>query len=83
MYPRGNLPVGAVYNTTEWSERAYNLAVELSYPGIDRDTLPDSEYLNTRLPIALQQICLGGYRLADLLTNIWGYDTKKEAEFLQ
>jgi len=57
---------------TIWTIDAFHLAIQYVYGGISVNQRPTDEYLTQGWALAAKQITLGGYRLADLLKQIYG-----------
>lgn len=55
-----------------WTIDAFHLAVTDVYGGIKENQRPSDEYLANGWKVAARQIALGGYRLADLLRQLYG-----------
>jgi hypothetical protein len=54
-----------------WTIDAFHLAVNEVYSGINEYERPSSEYLARGWQVAARQITLGGYRLSDLLKQLY------------
>lgn len=56
---------------SEWWEETYNLSVDEVYAGITINEWPSDEYVVSRLACAHRQLAKGGYRLANILEDIY------------
>jgi hypothetical protein len=54
-----------------WADEGYKLATEIVY-NIEQNTLPSDDYVQTARKIVHRQLAKGGYRLAQLLVDIFG-----------
>jgi len=62
-------------------KKLYDVAINFAYKGIKENDVPSEEYLNTRFEICRKYIALAGYRLADILKDIFsGKSNDKRAE---
>lgn len=55
----------------EMAKKGYEIGVNFGYKGIKENEVPSAEYLNTRAEICRKYIALAGYRLADMLKDIY------------
>jgi len=55
----------------KWSAESHEIARKRAYHGIEPDTTPANEYIATNTYYAQEQIVLAGYRLANLLKEIY------------
>lgn len=55
----------------DWAKASYELAVQHAYQGIDLGERPSHEYLQRSRQIAWMQMAKAGYRLADVLNEIF------------
>jgi S1/P1 Nuclease len=70
-YPPENLSEKDNMDILEWSKESYKLAIEVVYAGIEPGQVPSQQYLSRGKQAALRQIALAGYRLANLLEEIF------------
>lgn len=56
----------------QWSIESFHDAVNIVYAGITEGEKPSEEYLQLGIKTARMRIALAGYRLADLLNEIYG-----------
>lgn len=70
-YPRHHLSEVDNMNLADWSCESYRLAIDAAYGGIQPNAAPSSAYLLKGEQIALRQMALAGYRLANLLREIF------------
>lgn len=71
LFPQRALPESTNMNYTQWSEESYQIAIQVAYDGIELGKTPSSTYLMIGEHTALRQIALSGYRLAQLLYEIF------------
>ncbi len=71
-YPPESLPERNIMDIAVWSEESYELAAKVAYLGIFPGEVPSEEYMEKRRDTALRQIALAGYRLANLLKDLFG-----------
>ncbi len=55
----------------DWALESYQLAILYAYSNIQLGDIPSGDYLRDRDLIVYRQIALAGYRLADLLNNLF------------
>ena len=55
---------------TEWTNETYLISKYFVYTDITENGEVSQDYIDTRLPIANQQLAKGGYRLADYLRGM-------------
>lgn len=55
----------------QWSKESYQIAVSVAYNGIEVGKTPSCDYLSIGENTALRQIALSGYRLAQLINEIF------------
>ena len=60
---------------SDWREESYKLAIDFAYAGIKPREMPSAVYTAEAQQVALRQIALAGYRLADLLNASLGNHT--------
>lgn len=73
-WPLAKLPENQNMNILDWSNESYKLAVEVAYAGIQLNDVPSEQYLDTGKEVAIRQLALAGYRLANLLEEIFKDD---------
>ena len=69
--PYANFTVCKTWDFENWAQESHRLAIEYAYKNIQPGETPSSDYLRMRDRIAHQQIALAGYRLANLLNEIF------------
>lgn len=57
-------------NIDQWAKEGYQLAIENAYM-VPLDGVPSSYYMKHGREIAKERVALAGYRLANLLNNVW------------
>lgn len=55
----------------DWAEESHQLAIEFAYQNVCPGNKPSKEYTALARMIAYSQIALAGYRLADLLNEVF------------
>lgn len=58
-------------NYENWAEESYQLAQSFVYEGIQEHQKPSDEYIKDGIVLSRMRIALAGYRLADLLREIY------------
>ena len=58
----------------EWADEGFKLATEVVY-NIEQNTLPDEEYVKVARAVVHRQLAKGGYRLAQMLIDIFDKKT--------
>lgn len=76
--PRGRLFLTST-DPMDWANESYALSKQFVYSTPEHEW-PTDQYINLGQRIAEQRLAYGGYRLADILMNLWG--KKEEAKFL-
>lgn len=74
-YPPEAFPNLMDMNLENWSRESYEIAITYVYDGIEPDTKPSNEYLNRGREIAKKQVALAGYRLANLLNELYAKES--------
>lgn len=67
----------------EWHKETYKLSVDFVYKNIKENEVPSDEYIQNGIKVAERQIAKGGYRLADLLIQMWPQQPQQLQSFLQ
>jgi len=62
-----------VQNVTQWAMDSFDLTKYAVYSGIKEYNAPDDEYVSKNQYLIQRQIVLGGLRLANMISNIFGY----------
>jgi len=57
---------------TEWPAESFKLAESNVYTDITENTLPTQKYIDENMEIVLKQVVKAGYRMANLLEDMWG-----------
>jgi hypothetical protein len=70
-FPYANFTVCIAGDFENWAQESHRLAIEYVYKNIQPGDTPSSDYLKMRDHIVHQQIALAGYRLANLLNEIF------------
>mmetsp|Transcript_23013 Transcript_23013/g.58358 ORF Transcript_23013/g.58358 Transcript_23013/m.58358 type:complete len:270 (-) Transcript_23013:367-1176(-) len=72
LHPRDSLQteLSKGLNFTAWHDEAFNLMATVAYAGVQYNTVPTAEYLNTVQSVSKRQLALAGYRLADALNTV-------------
>ncbi len=71
-YPPESFPHRMDRNITNWSRESYDIAIAYVYDGIEPDMAPSNAYIRRGQGVAKRQIALAGYRLANLLNELYG-----------
>lgn len=72
LYPPKSLPERLNMDMFAWSAESYQLAIDVAYADISPNEDPPEAYLKRGTEVALRQIALAGYRLANLLRDLYG-----------
>lgn len=70
-FPKELLVESTDLEVNHWTQESYHLGVEVVYQDIQPFSQPSAEYLNKSTIIACQQLTLAGYRLSNLLNEIF------------
>jgi len=70
-FPAETLLESTDLNSHHWTQESYDLAVHVAYDGITPNDLPSEEYLNKSKTAAFHQLALAGYRLSNLLNELF------------
>ena len=70
-FPEDLMPESKNMDFFQWSNESYLIATQIVYHGIHPHEKVSSEYLAIGQRTALRQIALAGYRLADLIKQIF------------
>jgi len=62
-----------------WAKESNDACTSFVYQGVQIDSWPNDQYIHIGQMLAKQRLAYAGYRLADLLMEIWGNNTPKEA----
>lgn len=71
MFLQSFLPESKNMNYLDWSKESFQIAINVAYNGIEAGGTPSPQYLANGEHVALRQIALSGYRLAQLLNEIF------------
>lgn len=77
--PRGRLFLTSK-DPNHWADESFEISKAFVYKNIEEHTWPSASYIETGKKIAEQRLAYGGYRLADLLVELWGQE--EEQKFL-
>ena len=55
----------------QWARDSYEIATEEVYRGLERGETPPSEYAKRTIPIAERRVALAGYRLGEMMNQIF------------
>ena len=75
--PRGRLFLNKK-DPAEWSQESLEISESFVYKNIKEHTWPSASYISFGKKIAEQRLAYGGYRLADLLVDLWGDEEEEE-----
>ncbi len=66
-------------NIIDWIQESYEVCQNFIYKDLEFDTHPSDEYIKKSYDLIRRRIALGGYRLADIIKNIYrSYDNVKK-----
>lgn len=70
-YPKESLKETIDLNPANWVNESYLLAIEIAYEGIEPNTIPSDAYVQKSRECACKTLALAGYRLSDILNEIF------------
>lgn len=73
-YKQNSLPESQNMTIEDWSKESYQLAINIAYNGIQPGEIPSQDYLKRGEQTAIRQIALAGYRLANILHDVFEND---------
>lgn len=71
MFPQSSLPESKNMDYLQWSKESYQIAIQVAYNGIQVGKTPSPDYIATGEHTASRQMALSGYRLAQLIKEIF------------
>jgi len=84
---RNTFPRGRLFLTSndplDWAKESFDASTSFVYKNIEEHTWPSADYIKVGKMLAEERLAYGGYRLADLLSQLWGKkDQAEEEKFL-